>query len=496
MPGPAPSHPVPGTVIAERYEMGELLGRGGMAEVYAGTDRRLGRPVAIKLLLPEMAAQPDFRTRFEAEARTAASLAHPNAVGVYDTGEHDAVPYIVMERLPGETLADRIAAGPVDPMWLGKRAAEVLDALGAAHASGLVHRDVKPANILIAADGRAKVADFGIAKSLEAGRSDLTQTGQLLGTPAYLAPERLDGAPATPRSDLWALGVVLYEALAGTRPYTGETALGIARAVASGAHRPLAELRPDLDPAVVAAVERAMDPDPARRFATAAEMSSGLAGASLVAADTTVDLAPAGHTMVLDGPPLDRTAVGGPGDPGPAVAADVPGGGRGADPRRRQVVAWILAGGLLLLLLVVLLLSQVGGDGSSSVSSGASTTVATRAAPTTVSPTAALARQLRDEAARLDGQGAVAGGVATGLRSVADRVERGGGGPEATTLLATVAALDRAGQLPDATAAEVGAILRRVPGIDPSVANAVTPTTRAPAPSGDSGKGGGKGKDD
>ena len=190
------------TDIGGRYRIEGHLGRGGMAEVRAGTDLRLQRPVAVKFLLPEMAAREDIRRRFEAEACAAASLTDPHAVAVYDTGEHEGLPYIVMERLPGETLADRIATGPQDPAWVRQVATEVLAALGAAHAAGMVHRDVKPGNILITADDHAKIADFGIAKSIEAtdGSLDLTGTGQLLGTPAYLPPERLDGGPATAQS--------------------------------------------------------------------------------------------------------------------------------------------------------------------------------------------------------------------------------------------------------------------------------------------------------
>ena len=197
------------TLIAGRYEVGELLGRGGMAEVYAGIDLRLSRPVAIKLLQEAMAARDDIRLRFEAEARAAAAILQPHAVAVYDTGEHEGVPYIVMERLPGDTLADRIATGPVlseaEARAFGR---QVLGALDAAHHAGMVHRDVKPGNILLTAEGSAKIADFGIAKSLElsAAGADLTGTGQLLGTPAYLAPEQLGGDPASPLSDLYALG--------------------------------------------------------------------------------------------------------------------------------------------------------------------------------------------------------------------------------------------------------------------------------------------------
>src|SRR5205085_4299548 len=161
-----------------------------MAEVYDGFDARLQRPVAVKLLRREMAAREDIRARFKAEALAAAGMAHPHAVAVFDTGDHEGVPYLVMERLPGETLADRIVEGPVDPDWLVDASRGLLSALAAAHDAGIVHRDVKPGNILLAEDGRAKITDFGIAKSIHPAEDtggnhvDLTATGQLLGTPA------------------------------------------------------------------------------------------------------------------------------------------------------------------------------------------------------------------------------------------------------------------------------------------------------------------------
>src|SRR5438132_6271352 len=189
-----------------------------------------------------------------------------------------------MERLPGRTLADVIADGPVAVSWLVPVATGVLSALGAAHAAGIVHRDVKPGNILLTDDGTAKIADFGIAKSAElasdaaGGTVDLTLTGQLVGTPAYLAPERLAGAPATFLSDLYSMGVVLYEALSGDKPFTGASFIAVAQAVQNGSHTPLSVARPELDPAVTAAVERSLERDPASRFASAEEMAAALAG--------------------------------------------------------------------------------------------------------------------------------------------------------------------------------------------------------------------------
>ncbi|HEX2119387.1 MAG TPA: serine/threonine-protein kinase, partial [Acidimicrobiales bacterium] len=407
-------------VLADRYRIEGPLGRGGMAEVCAGTDLRLQRPVAVKFLLPEMAARDDIRRRFEAEARSAASLSDPHAVAVFDTGEHDGLPYIVMERLPGETLADRIAQGPVDPDWLRGVAREVLGALAAAHAAGLVHRDVKPGNILLTADGHAKIADFGIAKSVEGPGGDLTGTGQLLGTPAYLAPERLDGAPATPKSDLHSLGVVMYEALAGRCPFPGDTPLATARAVAAGDYVPLAEVRPGLDPDLVATVERAMATDPDRRFDTATAMAAALAPA-VAGEPTLVDGAVVAPTTVIGRSRLADTDDIGPLGPVP--------------PRPRGRVPLALLAGLLFVVLLVAGLNREDGSASSAASSG--TTETTAAAPPStapLSPTAALAAELRAYADRLGpADGARAGDLAASLRSVADQLQAGNpAGPAAT----------------------------------------------------------------
>src|SRR5688572_27221009 len=339
--------------VADRYRLGALLGQGGMADVYEAMDERLARPVAVKLLRPEMADRDDVRLRFEAEARSAARLSHPNVVNVFDTGEDDAGrPYIVMERLPGETLADRMVEGPVDEDWLRRVTGDILGALGAAHAAGIVHRDVKPGNILIASDGCDKVADFGIDKSLESsdGRPDLTATNMLIGTPAYLSPEQIDGHGATARSDLWALGVVLYEALAGRKPFTGKTPLATAFAIQHGEVEPLASVRPDVDPTMAEVVERAMRRDPDERFGSASEMAAALgvappAGGLDPTVAVPVAAGAAASAAAADSPP---TQVG-----GAPVVVPAPMGRA----LRRLPVLPIAAAGALLVLVILLLIA-------------------------------------------------------------------------------------------------------------------------------------------
>ena len=211
-----------------------------MAEVRDAVDTRLDRRVAIKLMRPAVADQPLVRERFEAEARMAARLSHPNVVAIFDSGEDQGIPFIVMERLSGESLHDRLAAGPMRQADAKAMILDILSALEIAHAAGVLHRDIKPANILDGGNGIWKVADFGIAKALEvtpgaSGAVDPTVAGVVLGTPAYLAPERLFGAPATVESDLYSVAVVGYEALAGRRPFEASTIEGWAGAAAGDA---------------------------------------------------------------------------------------------------------------------------------------------------------------------------------------------------------------------------------------------------------------------
>ena len=212
----------PGTmprVLLDRYELRDQVGVGGMGEVWLGWDRRLQRDVAVKLLLPQLSDEPAFRQRFEVEARAAAALEHPNVVRVFDIDDDQGSLFIVMERLPGPSLDRRIYEGPMSEEEVMRVAADMLAGLGAAHAENLIHRDIKPGNLIRSAGGRWKVGDFGVAKDL-ASTANLTLVGVAVGTPAYLAPEQLDGRPATSSTDLWAAGVVLREALTSRAPWS------------------------------------------------------------------------------------------------------------------------------------------------------------------------------------------------------------------------------------------------------------------------------------
>lgn len=275
-----PTEPPAADLLAGRYQLGEVLGRGATGEVRAGWDHNLDRPVALKLLRADAGADLAARRRFEMEGRAAAALAHPNVVAVYDTGDPGCpgVPYIVMERLPGTTLKDAIGAGPLPVREVRSLAVQILSALEAAHRAGLVHRDIKPGNVLAAGPGVWKLGDFGIAKTLDAA-PDQTSTGLVVGTPAYLAPERLYGRPATVATEVFAMGVVLYEALTGRRPFETSSDYPWSGALAGVPPVRVRAVRPEVDRALAAAVEKALHPDPSRRFASALAMVAALADA-------------------------------------------------------------------------------------------------------------------------------------------------------------------------------------------------------------------------
>lgn len=260
-------------LLGGRYELRGVLGRGGMAEVRDGWDTRLARPVAIKILHPAIDTQPGNRRRFEAEARTAAALDCSHIVAVHDSGEHNGMPFIVMERLSGESLHDKIMRGPLPQPLVRSVLDDVLAALSAAHDGGILHRDIKPANILFTTSGDAKVSDFGLAKTAQ---SNLTATGQIFGTMAYLSPDRALGKPATAADDVYAVGVLGYEALTARRPFLQDNIAALAQAILHEQPPPIAVLRPDVDPALAAVIERAMARDPAMRFPSARAMRAAL----------------------------------------------------------------------------------------------------------------------------------------------------------------------------------------------------------------------------
>jgi beta-lactam-binding protein with PASTA domain/tRNA A-37 threonylcarbamoyl transferase component Bud32 len=262
-------------VLAGRYELDSLLGRGGMAEVYLGTDRVLGRRVAVKVLSPELARDSSFVARFRREAQSAAALTHPNVVSVFDTGSEDGTHFIVMEYVPGRTLAEVLReSGPLLPERAVEIASAVAAALGFAHEHGIVHRDVKPGNIMLTPTGDVKVMDFGIARATT-GES-LTQTATVLGTAAYLSPEQARGEPADARSDLYSLGIVLYEMLTGAPPFTGESPVAVAyRHVAEDAAPP-SRRNPDVSPDLDAVVMKCLAKNPDNRYQSARELAEDL----------------------------------------------------------------------------------------------------------------------------------------------------------------------------------------------------------------------------
>jgi serine/threonine-protein kinase len=266
---------VPARPLADRYELRGILGSGANAEVHDGWDLKLNRPVAVKLLNPGIAAQPENRLRFATEAHAAALLSSRHIVVVHDIGEHEGLPFIVMERLPGVSLADHIARGPLSPAFVQGVLDDVLAALAIAHNAGFLHRDVKPGNILFTAAGETKLADFGLAKTSGATN---TIAGQIVGTMAYLSPHRLTARPATVADDLYAVGVVGYEALTGQRPFPQEDLGALGHAILHDAPPPLAARRPDAPPGLVNVIERAMARDPAWQFEHAGAMRAALAG--------------------------------------------------------------------------------------------------------------------------------------------------------------------------------------------------------------------------
>ena len=264
-----------GTVLADRYAVGELLGRGGMAEVYLATDRVLDRPVAVKILGSWLAGDGTFVERFRREALAAARISHPNLVAVFDAGSEGDVHFIVMEHVAGETLTDVLRReGLIAPGRAAGIAASVGDALAVAHAARIVHRDVKPGNVMLTSEGRLKLMDLGIARGLDG--EDITRTSAILGTAGYVSPEQAHGEPVDHRSDIYSLGCVLYELLTGRQPFEADNPVAVAYQHVHDAPTPPSALEPSVPQALEAVVLRAMEKDPAARYQSVEEMTTAL----------------------------------------------------------------------------------------------------------------------------------------------------------------------------------------------------------------------------
>ncbi len=272
-----------GTILGH-YRIREQLGAGGMGVVYGAKDERLERDVAVKVLPPGLLTDEHARRRFRKEALALAKLNHPNIAAVYDVGEQDGLDYLVMEYVPGESLGAKLRSGPLPPAQAVALAGEIASALEEAHEQGVVHRDLKPGNIVVTPKGHAKVLDFGLAKLLargdgEDGTQSVADTKGAVGTLLYMSPEQAEGKAVDSRTDLWSLGVVLYESLSGKLPFQGTSGLAVLRAITEGNPKPLRDIRPDAPPQADRVVSRALQKDVTRRYQSAAEMARDLSEA-------------------------------------------------------------------------------------------------------------------------------------------------------------------------------------------------------------------------
>ncbi len=327
------------TLLGGRYLVESELGRGGMATVFKGTDMVLGRPVAVKVLSPQYAGDANFVTRFRREAQSAARLNHPNLVSVYDTGTDDGIHFIVMEYVDAKTLADYLAGGGrIMPERAIEIAEAVCDALSMAHAHGIIHRDIKPANIMITSKGDVKVTDFGIARVIS-GADTIAQTAAVLGTASYLSPEQAQSQPVDQRSDIYSLGVVLYEMVTGRPPFSGDSPVMVASKHVLEQPTPPSKSNPDVSPGIEAVIMKALSKNPDNRYQDAEEIRADLERARLGQ--------PVQATPLL--PESARTQVIAPSGPPTAVLPPV---GPEDGERRRW---WIPA------LIVLLILAVLGG---------------------------------------------------------------------------------------------------------------------------------------
>jgi eukaryotic-like serine/threonine-protein kinase len=370
-------------VLLDRYEVGRLLGAGGMAEVYEGRDRLLARRVAIKVLQSQYARDQSFLLRFKREAQAAASLSHPNVVAVYDTGSEDGTHFIVMEFVDGRTLKDVIRQeGPLYPDRAAEICADVSAALVAAHARGLIHRDIKPGNVMLTPDGKVKVMDFGIARATTS--ETITQTAAVIGTAQYISPEQAQGQTVDYRSDLYSLGCCLYEMLTGTVPFTGATPVAIAYRHVREDPTPPRMLNPDVPPPLEAICLKAMAKLPDNRYQTAAELRADLEryrNGEPVLATPLLDAAATTQALPGRAAGADQTAMlGGTAAAGPTAYDYAP-----PEEQRRTSWGWVVLS--LLALVVVGLAAFLITRAVTSPGTTTETTVTTPTTEPTTTPT-------------------------------------------------------------------------------------------------------------
>jgi eukaryotic-like serine/threonine-protein kinase len=366
-------------LLSNRYELGETLGYGGMSEVHRGKDVRLGRDVAIKVLRADLARDPQFQERFRREAQNAAALNHPAIVAVYDTGEtrtdYGPLPYIVMEYVDGRTLRDIVKGeGPLPAKRAMEVMADVCAALDFSHRHGIVHRDVKPANVMITKTGAVKVMDFGIARALADGQAAVTQTAAVIGTAQYLSPEQARGEAVDARSDVYAAGCVLFELLTGEPPFTGDSPVAVAYQHVREDPKPPSSLNPRVPPQLDAIVLKAMSKGPANRYQSSAEMRGDLvrvlsgqrpaAPMVMTDEDRTSIMGAGGRTEVMGGRHRPSAIVNDYDD-----YDDYP-DGRGDRRRRAWIIAASVIGAILVIVLLALLLPKLLGGNAGNPNAG------------------------------------------------------------------------------------------------------------------------------
>jgi beta-lactam-binding protein with PASTA domain/predicted Ser/Thr protein kinase len=328
-------------LLGGRYQVGELLGYGGMAEVHQGRDLRLGRDVAIKMLRTDLARDATFQERFRREAQNAAALNHPAIVAVYDTGEEvsstgEKIPFIVMEFVNGRTLKEILAAEQrLQPRRALEIIADICAALEFSHRHGIIHRDIKPGNVMLTQNGQVKVMDFGIARALASGATTMTQTSAVIGTAQYLSPEQARGEAVDARSDVYAAGCVLFELLVGHPPFVGDSPVSVAYQHVREDPRPPSDINREVSPDVDAIVLKALAKNPLNRYQSAQEMRAdalrAVAGRPVLA----TPVMPAAETMAMTGPTMRQTAA--------ATTIARPAPGMPPRPPERKTSSWVLA---------------------------------------------------------------------------------------------------------------------------------------------------------